>query len=155
MGVQYSSLYPPLIHSCIRGVYVVCEIPSLFSAAGVHVTARQLPVGFLPLSVQTQPRLERFLHGHAPLNSSAGAMAEGGGKPEAVMRKENGEVREGMSKEGKVVLSDDMLYKLSKKIAQLTKVCMHVCLYICMLFIESEDNGCMYAFGFFIDALRV
>ena len=45
-------------------------------------------------------------------------MAEGGGsRPEVNLV--NGEARpEG----GKVVLSDDMLYKLSKKIAQLTKV---------------------------------
>ena len=47
-------------------------------------------------------------------------MAEGGTKEGLV----NGEGREGREavNHGKIVLSDDMLYKLSKKIAQLTKV---------------------------------
>ena len=47
-------------------------------------------------------------------------MAEGGGRAEAGLV--NGEAKAAAAEGGKVLLSDDMLYKLSKKIAQLTKV---------------------------------
>ena len=45
-------------------------------------------------------------------------MAEGGGRADAGLVNGEAKAAEG----GKVLLSDDMLYKLSKKIAQLTKV---------------------------------